>query len=920
MTTRADQDRQRGHSGFDSAATLPPLLEEISRNLFETLPEALVIVDGDGRIVLLNTSAERLLGYQRAELVGKMVEVLVPSQRAAGHAELRAHYAADPAQRRMGTAMGLKALRKDGTSVAVDIALSPLDSSLGTLTVCTIRDATERTATIEELAASESRFRTLADQATDGIAISDSSGHYLAVNNAACAMLGYRREEFLSKSIVDLIAPEEVERLPHEIARLSHGTPVRSEWRFRRADGTIIEIEINARQLDDSRLLAVMRDVTERNRQADEQRRSRRFVEAVAKASPSWIYVFDLDELALGYLNRSILRDLGYPEDVERITTLEQFRAFLADDHAVRLASLLADWRSLADDQVHEGEYRIRDAAGALRWCFGRETVFSRHPDGRVHQILGTLTDITSLKLASDRLLESEARFRTLIEDLDVGVLLQDATDDSILLSNHAAESMLGMTAERLDRMSSHKWPWRLLREDGTDYPRDALPSVVAARTGVAVRGQIVGSLNTETGECRWLQVTATPRLGLDGNVRHVLVAMTDVTHHRLLEQQLRQSQKMQAIGQLAGGVAHDFNNLLTVISGCTELALMDLPDELPSVKADIAAIRSAAERAAMLTRQLLLFGRKGVWQETVVDFNDVVRRASQMLSRLIGETIVTDTQLAPTLPAVRGDATQFEQIVVNLALNARDAMPNGGHLFIQTTEEVLPETVDAAGGTHQAGHYVRLSVRDTGMGIPAELRAHLFEPFFTTKGPGKGTGLGLSTVYGIAQQAGGFITVDSEVGAGSTFSVFIPAIADLPADNGSSKEAPDAAKGTETVLVVEDEHPLRSVIVRALKSHGYRAIDASSGEEALELLRRDPQHKIDVLLTDVIMPGLGGQELAQRARVLRPGLAVLFMSGYSSEHFSREGLLTSGEHLLQKPFTPQVLASKMREVLDARR
>jgi PAS domain S-box-containing protein len=1024
--------------GEDTSASSRSIVEEISPALFETIPEALVIVDSSGRIVAVNSGAEQLLGYDRGELVGQPVETLVPNSFREGHPAHRMRYAAQATTRRMGEVMGLQAARKDGSLVAVDITLSTIPSSSGSLIVCAVRDATERAAITQALQASESRFRTLAEQATDGIFISDTSGRYLAVNDAGCTMLGYRRDQLLRLSITDLIDERESDRLPEEIARLAGGTPVKSEWRFRRCDGTTFEGEVNARKLPDSRFLAVLRDVTERKQQEDEQRRTRRFIEAVAKASPSWIYVFDLDDLSLRYLNRSILRDLGYPPEAEGLTRLADFRSFIPSEDNERLTQLVEAWHALGDDDVRSSEYRIRDASGAIRWCLGRETVFARHPDGRVHQILGTMTEVTPLKLAIERLQESEERFRTLIQDLDVGVLLQDAADDRILLSNQAADEMLGMTPE-LDRPSSHTWPWRLLREDGTDYPRDQLPSVVAARTGQPVWNRIVGSFNVESGICRWLQVTAMPRHQTPDRVRHVLVTLTDVTarkvaedaliaarmewehsfnaltdwvcvldgegrvlranramrerfetrpgslvgmHHRavyqgeasvsgedlcasvlaggppveftttlaqvpgyfviscypltgtggavhvvrditkqrLLEEQLRQSQKMQAIGQLAGGVAHDFNNLLTVISSCTQLALIELPPEAGSVREDIAAIRAAADRAALLTRQLLLFGRKAVWEERVVNLNELLQQAGQMLKRLIGEDVVVAMTLAPSLWATRGDPAQLEQIVLNLALNARDAMPNGGRLTIETRNVAFTERDCANDPARRPGRFVQMALRDTGTGISSDVRAHLFEPFFTTKGPGKGTGLGLSTVYGIVQQAGGFISVDSAVDVGTTFNVFLPPVTDHVVEAQAKTEARHGATGTETVLVVEDEHALREVMVRSLRYHGFRVLDAASASEALALVERDLDRTIDIVVTDVVMPEIGGQELAQRARTLRPDLPVLFISGYNPEHFSRNRPLAPGDQLLQKPFTPQALTNKIREMVDARR
>jgi PAS domain S-box-containing protein len=1164
----AGNGRPETVTGIDVNPNDRSIVAEISGALFEGINDALVVVDAHGRIVAINGGTERLLGYQREELVGQPVEVLVPEGVRERHVADREQYLANATGRRMGEALGLRAVRKDGGVIAVDVTLSPLSSSLGPLTMCAIRDASERVRVTEALQASEIQFRTLADQATDGIFVTDATGRYVAVNDAACVMFGYTRAQLLQLSIADLIDPSEAGRLAGEIAKLANGAPVKSEWRFRRCDRTTFEGEVNARRLADSRLLAVLRDVSVRKREEDEHRRARRFIEAVAKASPSWIYVFDLDDLSLRYENRSILRDLGHPPGAERLTRLEDFRTFMPEEDQESLDQLIDAWRHLKGDEVRAGEYRVLDGTGATRWFYGRETVFSRHPDGRVHQILGTLdditaqqqsrealrrseqrwqfalegardgvwewepetdaafygtrwkemlgytdgelgstraewtsrvhpneladataaieahlsgatphfahehrmrcrdgrwlwvldrgkvverasdgrplrvvgtmTDITPLKLAIEGLQESEERFRTLIQDLDVGVLLQDATDDRILLSNRAAEEMLGIAAPHLDHLSSHTWPWRLLREDGTDYPRDELPSVVAARTGEPVRNQIVGSFNIDSGEGRWLQVSAHPRRQGSDGVRHVLVTMTDVTgrktaedaliaareeweqsfnaltdwvavldregrvvranramrerfetapgslvgrHHsevysgeggsaadpcasvlaggppveftttltnvpgyfvvscyalagtggavhvvrditkqRLLEEQLRQSQKMQAIGQLAGGVAHDFNNLLTVISGCTQLALHDLPPQAASVREDIAAIRGAADRAALLTRQLLLFGRKAVWEERIVDLDQLLRHVGQMLKRLISEDVVVTTILSPGLWPTRGDPAQLEQVVLNLALNARDAMPNGGRLTIEARNVHFTDADCANDPVRRPGRFVEMSLRDTGTGMSPDVRAHLFEPFFTTKGPGKGTGLGLSTVYGIVQQAGGFVGVESAIDAGTTFHVFLPAAAEHTADTPAKAEGERGAPGTETVLVVEDERSVRQVIVRLLRSHGYRVLEVGSAVEALGLIERDVGRTIDIVLTDVVMPEVGGQELAQRARELRPDLPVLFISGYNAEHFSRQRPFDAGEQLLQKPFTPQSLTTKLREMLDARR
>ena len=400
-----------------------------------------------------------------------------------------------------------------------------------------------------------------------------------------------------------------------------------------------------------------------------------------------------------------------------------------------------------------------------------------------------------------------------------------------------------------------------------------------------------------------------------DGHLVRVWGTQRDVTDQRHLEEQFRQSQKMEAVGQLAGGIAHDFNNLLTAILGNTQLLLRELPPG-DSKRGDVEEIRKASERAASLTRQLLAYSRRQMLQPVVLDLNVVVAEMDKLLRRLIGEHIALVTVLAPDLGRVKADPNQLEQVIVNLAVNARDAMPEGGKLTIETANVDLDEVFTQAHLGSVPGAYAMVAVTDTGSGMDATVRAHLFEPFFTTKEVGKGTGLGLATVYGIVKQSDGYISVYSEPGHGSSFKIYLPRIA-TPARAAAGPQKGGPARGTETVLVVEDEPAVLSLSRRALEAQGYVVLAASDAAAALRVVERHGG-MIHLLLTDVVMPGLSGRELADQLAGQRPGIRVLYMSGYPGDAVVQHGTLPSGSAFLQKPFSPDGLARKVRDVLDA--
>ena len=421
-------------------------------------------------------------------------------------------------------------------------------------------------------------------------------------------------------------------------------------------------------------------------------------------------------------------------------------------------------------------------------------------------------------------------------------------------------------------------------------------------------------------GKQRWLYTVKRPLFGPSGRAEQLLGVALDITDRKQAEDQLRQAQKMEAIGQLAGGVAHDFNNILGVIVGYADMLLRDLPPGHPGVRR-LEQIHRAADRATALTRQLLAFSRKQILQPRVLDLNAVVVEVEAMLVRLIGASIQIVTVPAADLGRVKADPGQVEQVIVNLAVNARDAMPQGGKLIIETANVSLDDTFRRLHPGAQTGPHVMLAVSDTGCGMDALTLPRIFEPFFTTKDKGKGTGLGLSTVYGIVKQSGGYVAVYSEPGRGTTFKVYLPRV-DEPLEqppDAAPQSAPAAPRAEGTVLLVEDEAALRSMIQEILEEAGYTVLSSASPEEALAAARSHPG-PVHLLLSDVVMPRMGGRDLAAQVSALRPGLRVLYMSGYTDEAIVHHGMLDSGTHFLQKPFTSDALLGRVRDLLGADR
>jgi PAS domain S-box-containing protein len=537
------------------------------------------------------------------------------------------------------------------------------------------------------------------------------------------------------------------------------------------------------------------------------------------------------------------------------------------------------------------------DELGALAGAFN---TMARSVGDSVEQLAN---DLRERKRAEAALLAADELIRAMVAASPLPIIALDI-DGRIKMWSQAAEGLFGwhqseVLGQPLPGLTERQ------RQEHEDLRQRAM-------NGEVFTGNEVTRTRRD-GTPLLLRLSCAATYDAEGVATGVTTVLEDITQSRKLEDQFRQSQKMEAVGRLAGGVAHDFNNLLTVVLGASDLLLSEIPTDDPQ-RSTIIEIREAGERAAGLTTQLLAFSRKQLVEPTVFVVNQLVRDVERMLRRLIGEDIEMSVRIQNDVGAIHADRGHIEQVLVNLAVNARDAMPNGGLLVIETANVELDEEYTRVHASVVPGSYVALSVSDSGTGMSAGTKAHLFEPFFTTKASGKGTGLGLATCYGIVKQSGGHIGVYSEEGVGTTMKVYLPRVAGDAA--AAQKPETPAQRGSETILLVEDEAAVRNITRRMLTSHGYRVLEAADGPEAIAILR-DAGEPIHLLLTDVVLPGMGGRAVAEEARSLNPHINVLFISGYTDDVILQHKLLEHNVSLLQKPFTSRSLAEKVRSVLD---
>ena len=599
--------------------------------------------------------------------------------------------------------------------------------------------------------------------------------------------------------------------------------------------------------------------------------------------------------------NEAYARIFGYASREEVLASNVLGNYLDPSDRKERLARLRAQ------TTITNSEAPMRRRDGSLIWLLNNVTL-QKDEHGNEY-IDGIVLDVTERKLAEGKILDWKNRYEAALQ-ASGQIIYEWRPQSNQATFGGNLEAILGYTPEDLAAVPG-LWRELIHPEDLESYAKEVNRVLALGQDTLHIEYR----MRNKSGQ--YITVRDAGRLARDeqGKLGQIVGYITDVTEQRSLESQLLQSQKMEAVGRLAGGLAHDFNNLLTVIKGYCQMA-SEQPFPPESVRANVAHIDDAAERAASLTRHLLAFSRKQVLQPKVIDLNELIVNLDRMLRRLIGEDVQVETVTAPNLGAVKADPGQIEQVVMNLVVNARDAMPNGGRLTLETANVELDEEYAREHKEVQPGRYVMVAVSDTGSGMDGQTLARIFEPFFTTKGMGRGTGLGLSTVYGIVRQSGGHIWVYSELGHGTTFKIYLARVEDAAEKLVRADRSATMVRGTETILLVEDDEQVRNLTHSILASCGYRVLVAPDSA-AVTKVCQSHRGEVDLLLTDVVMPSVSGRQVANQVSARWPQVKVLFMSGYTENSIVYHGVLDSDTDFLAKPFTPVALADKIREVLD---
>ena len=903
--------RFTGALGMVTDITEERRLEEARRSteerfslVFRASPIPIAIVTTSSDFLEVNDRYVEFSGYPSEDLVGRSARDL------GMWAEPADRLRFVDAMSREGRVRDFEATFRRKSGETCDVLLSVESIELRDVAepvrVFMFTDITERRRATDRLRESEERYRSLFDASVDTIITTDEDGRIVGWNRSAERMFGYAAAEVIGQPATVIVPHGYRDR--HR-AGLDHvksggephviGKTVELEGLRRDGSEFPLEFSLTAWTVASGRFYtAIIRDITERKRAEEALRASEEQFRAmfdsasvgVAQANPKTGRLSRVNPklcLITGYSAEELLTrrfsDITHPDDRERDWTLFE--------------RMVTTGRS---DYQTEKRYVRKD--GSIAWVNVNVTVL-RDATGAPTRTIAIITDITERKRTEEELLLKSAALNAAANP----IVITDR-DGTILWINQALSRLTGYSA----REAIGKNPRALFKSGAHDqaYYRRLWDTLLAGEvwSGEITNRRKNGTLYPE-------KLTITPVKDARGETMHYIAIKRDLTEERHLQAQFLQSQKMEAVGRLAGGVAHDFNNLLTVIFGYSDVLLQGLePGPLHEAMQEV---RRAGERAAALTRQLLAFSRKQTLIPEVLDLGDVVSGLSTMVERLIGEDIKVSVVVSPDLGRVKADRGQLEQVVMNLAVNARDAMPKGGSLLFGLQNVELDDAYTATHAEVEPGPYVLLAISDTGTGMDAETQKRIFEPFFTTKETGKGTGLGLSTVYGIVRQSGGAIDVYSEPGQGTTFKVYLPRFAgDAAVPRPVSAINPALAAESETVLVVEDEAAIRQLTKLILQKAGYTVLLAESPVAAERIAGSHPG-PIHLMLTDVVMPGMRGPELAERLLRLRPDLRVLYMSGYTDNAIAHHGLLDAGTEFLQKPFTPLQLTQKIREVLS---
>ncbi|HWR49671.1 MAG TPA: PAS domain S-box protein [Bryobacteraceae bacterium] len=860
-------------------------------------PAAVMITDCSGAIQWVNAAFTEITGYSAGEAIGQTPRLLKSGRQNAAFYEALWGAILSGAPWR-GEILNR---RKSGELYLSEQTISPVASPAGAIThfVSIQSDITERRRAEETLLRRE---RDLAEAQrlagvgswewsaeTDEVTWSDELYRLIGLDPRSPAP-AFRDQD-------RIYSAESIARLRAAVSEaVATGTGYELALEMIRADGDSRCLVCRGEVVRDEQgritgLRGTAQDMTERKRAEDALRDTDSALRALLNTTSDSVLLLDSNGTVL-IANETVAARLGTtPENMAGGCVFDLLPAEAAEVRKARLLQAIHERRAIhycdsrAGSSLENCVYPIPDADGRIT----RAAVYSR--------------DVTEARRAEEALRESERRFRGLLENVGILAVIIDH-DWTITFCN---DHFLQVTGWSRDELIGANWLERCIPA----HERDKLKALFRdSASGGPFPLHYGNSLLTRDGTERWIEWDNSPLRAEDGRLAGTASLGRDLTRQRTLEEQLRQSQKLEAIGRLAGGVAHDFNNLLTVISGYTELLLAEHKHRGPS-RLPLEAIRTASQRATELVQQLLAFSRKQMLQPKVLDVGAILHESVKMLHRLIGEHIELTCRSDPALSNIEADPGQIHQVIMNLALNARDAMPNGGTLTIEAANAALDEGYAACHPDVQPGRYVRLTFIDTGCGMDEATRERIFEPFFTTKGVGKGTGLGLSTVYGVVKQSGGHIAVSSQPEHGTTFEVYLPAANRRAARPRRRKAATAQAEGA--VLVVEDDPTVRALTADSLRRFGYNVLEAAEGAQALDILRAHP-NPIELLVTDVVMPGMGGLELAERIRGLQPEIKVLFVSGYANRPQFPNSLRAA---FLPKPYTAQVLESSVRRLLN---
>jgi two-component system cell cycle sensor histidine kinase/response regulator CckA len=889
--------------------------EERYHRTLENMLEGCQIIGFDWRYLYLNASVVRHGRRSQDELLGRtMMEAYPGIERTELFATLRRCMA-----ERTANFFENKFDYDDGSFAWFELSIQPVPEGLFILSI----DITERKRATEALWQSEERFSKAFHLSPAALSLAGSDGRIIDVNENYERMTGYYRDELIGRDGVDLNILTRQQRIDLSQKMLEQGGNLReAELTVRTKSGEMRDVlysvgivEIEGKEC----ALTLAFDITERKQM---QTTLQEMVENMAAAQQmthygSWEVRLSAD---LEFIDPQMWSDECYrifgvePGSVQ--ITSDYFYSHVHPDD--REAVQQALWQAVQNRAEAAYEYRLIWDDGSIHTIYDRVKVVLDEGAGRPVKVVGIVQDVTERRQAEATIAGLHRRMELILNSAGEGIYGSDM-NGRITFVNPAMGQMTGWEPDELLGRDAHA-VFHHTRADGTAFPTTECGIHHAMQEGRSYHADS-DTYWRKDGTPIAVEHTSTP-IWEDGQVAGMVMVVKDITERKraakeqaLLEEQLRQAQKMESIGRLAGGVAHDFNNQLTIIQLYSDLMRSKMAKDDPLLP-KLEQIRQAGDHAAGLTRQLLAFSRKQILQPVTLDLNDLVMKLHKMLARLIGEDITLSTALEPGLWPVTADSGQIEQVIMNLVVNARDAMPVGGLLTIETSNLIFDERIT---GTHldaPLGPCVMLAVTDTGQGMDEVTRKQIFEPFFTTKQADKGTGLGLATVHGVIKQSGGAIFVYSELGQGTTFKIYLPANANAFEQRFDSPVVTTMQHGSETILLVEDEIALRDLVRITLQEVGYTVLEADDSSQALGLVEQYAD-EIDLLLTDVVMPRVSGRDLAQALSARRPGVKVLFMSGYMDDDVLRHGLLTAEVEFLSKPFTRSTLASKVRSVLD---